>query len=181
MAEETSSTAHEAYCGGHGGLPQMCPDSVVPQLAWLVVSFLLLYVVMARIILPRIGGVLEERRDKIANDLDKANAQKREADEALKAYEEALATARARAQAIAKETQDKLRTETDRLKAVIDAKLAKEAEAAEARIKATKTAALGNLNALAADVAGVVVNKLLGESADAGAVAAAVEAERREV
>jgi len=178
MSEHTETTGHEAYCGGKGGLPQMCPDSIVPQLAWLVVSFLLLYVVMARIILPRIGGMLEERRDKIADDLDKAGALKRDADDALKAYEDALGTARARAQAIAKETGDKLRAETERLKADIDAKLAKEAEAAEARIRATKTAALSNLNALASDVAGVVVNKLLGETADAGAIASAVDAER---
>jgi F-type H+-transporting ATPase subunit b len=133
---------------------------------------------MSRIILPRIGGVLEERRDKIADDLDKAAQLKREADDALKAYEEALAAARARAQAIAKETADKLRAETDRLKAEIDAKLAKDAEAAEARIRATKNAALANLNALATDVAGVVVSKLLGEQADAGMIANAVEAER---
>jgi len=177
---EEQQTTHEsvAYCEGKGGLPQMCQDAFVPQLAWLVVSFLLLYVLMARVILPRIGGVLEERRDKIADDLDKATQSKREADEALKAYEDALAAARARAQAIAKETADKLRAETDRLKAEIDAKLAKDAEAAEGRIRATKTAALANLNALATDVAGVVVSKLLGEPAEAGLIASAVEAER---
>ena len=178
MAEETHQDAQMGYCEGHGGLPQMCQDAFVPQIAWLVVSFLLLYVLMARVILPRIGGVLEERRDKIADDLDKAGALKREADDALKAYEEALAGARARAQAIAKETTDKLRAETDRLKADVDAKLAKEAEAAEARIRATKNAALANLSAVATDVAAVVVGKLLGETPDAGSVARAVEAER---
>ena len=178
MSEEQQTHESTAYCEGHGGLPQMCLDAFVPQLAWLAFSFLLLYVLMSRIILPRIGGVLEERRDKIADDLDKAAQLKREADDALKAYEEALAAARARAQAIAKETADTLRAETDRLKAEIDAKLAKDAEAAEARIRATKNAALANLNALATDVAGVVVSKLLGEQADAGMIANAVEAER---
>lgn len=161
-----------------GGLPQLCVDSYVPQLAWLLVSFLLLYVLMSRIILPRIGGVLEERRDKIADDLDKASALKREADDALKAYEDALGAARGRARAIAKETGDKLRAETDRLKADVDARLAKEAAAAEERIQATKNAALANLNMVASDVAAVVVGKLLGETPDAGAVAAAVQAER---
>jgi F-type H+-transporting ATPase subunit b len=174
-AETTSAAVkHETS----GGLPQMCQDSFIPQLSWLVVSFLLLYVLMAKIILPRIGGVLEERRDKIADDLDKATQLKRDADEALKAYEDALAGARGRAHAIAKETADTLRAETDRLKAEIDAKLAKDAEAAEARIRATKNAALSNLNAMAADVASVVVGKLLGETPDAGLVAGAVEAER---
>lgn len=174
MAEEAQTT----YCEGQGGLPQLCPDSVIPQVAWLALSFLLLYVLMARIVLPRIGGVLEERRDKIADDLDKAGSLKREADEALKAYEDALATARARAHAIAKETADRLRADTDRLKADVEAKLAKEAEAAEARIQATKKAALANLNAVAGEVAGAVVSKLLGETPDAAALVRAVDAER---
>jgi F-type H+-transporting ATPase subunit b len=170
--------AHTTYCEGHGGLPQMCQDAFVPQLTWLALSFLLLYVLMARIILPRIGAVLEERRDKIADDLDRAGALKRDADDALKAYEDALAAARGRAQAIAKETADKLRAESDRLKSEVDARHAKEAEAAEARIQGLKAAALANLNAVAVEVTGVVVSKLLGETPDAGVVASAVEAER---
>jgi len=174
MAEEASTT----YCEGHGGLPQMCPDSVIPQLSWLAVSFLLLYVLMAKIALPRIGGVIEERRDKIADDLDKAQSFKKSADDALKAYETALAGARARAQAIAKETSDKLRAETDRLKADVDAKLAREASAAEARIGETKKAALANLSKVANEVAGVVVDRLLGETPDPAAIAQAVDAEQ---
>jgi F-type H+-transporting ATPase subunit b len=175
MAEEN---AHTTYCEGQGGLPQLCPESIVPQLTWLTLSFVLLYVLMSRIVLPRIGGMLEERRDKIADDLDRAGSLKREADDALKAYEEALAAARARAQTIAKETADKLRAESDRLKADIEGKLAKEAEAAEARIHAAKNAALANLNEVATEVAGVVVSKLLGEAPDAAALARAIEAER---
>lgn len=179
MAEETHTGEHTgAYCEGKGGLPQMCPESVIPQLAWLAVSFVLLYVLMSRIALPRIGRMIEERRDKIAADLDKAATLKREADAALKAYEAALAGARGRAQSIARETGEKLRTETERLKADVDAKLAREAEAAERRIVDTKNAALTNLNAMARDVAEVVVSKLLGETPDGEAIARAVEAER---
>jgi F-type H+-transporting ATPase subunit b len=161
-----------------GGLPQMCFESFVPQLSWLAVSFLLLYVLMSKVALPRIGTVLEQRRDKIANDLDKAQSLKKSADEALKAYETALAGARARAQAIAKETGDKLRAETERLKAEVDAKLAREGAAAEARINETKNAALANLTAVATEVTSVVVGRLLGEAPDPAAVARAVAAER---
>jgi F-type H+-transporting ATPase subunit b len=179
-AEPAEVTGTEVKKETSGGLPQMCVDSFVPQLSWLALSFLLLYVVMARVILPRIGGVLEERRDKIADDLDKAQSLKKGADDALKAYEAALAQARGRAQAIAKETGDKLRAETDRLKAEVEAKLSRDATAAESRIHETKNAALANLNQLATDVAGVVVSHLLGTQADSAALARAVEAERAE-
>jgi F-type H+-transporting ATPase subunit b len=179
-AEPAEVTSAEVKKETSGGLPQMCVESFVPQISWLTLSFILLYVVMARVILPRIGGVLEERRDKIADDLDKAQSLKKSADDALKAFEAALAQARGRAQAIAKETGDKLRAETDRLKAEVEAKLSRDATAAEARINETKNAALANLGQLASDVAGVVVSHLLGTQADGAALSRAVEAERAE-
>lgn len=179
-AEPAEVTSAEVKKETSGGLPQMCVESFVPQISWLTLSFILLYVVMARVILPRIGGVLEERRDKIANDLDKAQSLKKSADDALKAYESALAGARGRAQAIAKETSDKLRAETDRLKAEVEGKLSRDAATAEARIQEKKSAALANLGQLAGEVAGVIVGHLLGGEADAGALAGAVEAERAE-
>lgn len=178
MAEQTMDHG-ETHAGeeGHTGFPPFHAPDFSPQLVWLGLSFIVLYVIMAKIALPRLARVIEARRDKIADDLDTAAALKAEADAALKAYEAALEQARAKAQAIAAETREKLQAETERLKKDVDAKLAAQIEAAEAQINATKNAALGNLKSVATEVTGVIISHLMGESANPAAIDEAVEAE----
>ncbi len=173
---ESSAPAQTEVPHERGGMPQLDPDYFAPQLFWLVVSFVLLYMLMSRMALPRIAGVIEARRDKIARDLDKAESLKKEADAALAAYEKALANARARAQAIAAEMRAKLKVETDRLRAELDAKLAAKASEAEAQIRRAKEAALANLKPAASEVAVAIVSKLLGETVEAETAGRAIEA-----
>lgn len=174
----TPAATHESV--GHEGkspLPQLDFSTYAPQLFWLGLSFVLLYVLMARIALPRIATVIEERRDKIADDLDKAQLLKTQADEALAAYEQALAQARSRAIAIEGEMREKLKAETDALRADVEARLSREATEAEARIRRTKEAALANLKAVASDATGLVVQRLINVVPDPGDVQRAVEGE----
>src|SRR5512134_2975918 len=84
-------------------MPQLDPTYFPPQLIWLAITFIGLYLVMARVALPRIGEVLETRAERIRSDLDHAGKHKAKADEVMAAYERALAEARAKAQAQARE------------------------------------------------------------------------------
>lgn len=157
-------------------MPQLAFETFVPQLVWLTIVFVVLYVLMSRIALPRIAAVIEGRRDRITADLDEAARSKRQTDEAIAAYEKALKEARDKAHAIAQETRDKLAAETERQRLDIEAKLAEKIGQAEAAIAATKTAALANVRAVAVDVAGAIVGRLLGEDADKAATERAVDA-----
>jgi len=157
-------------------MPQLEFHTFVPQLVWLAITFGFLYLMMARVALPRIANVLEERRDRIADDLDQAEQFKRQTDEAIAAYEKALADARANAHEIAQATRDKLNEETERQRKSIEARLAEKIAAAEKKIFATKEKALGNVRAVAIDVAEAVVTELLG-SADRAAAERAVDGE----
>src|SRR5690606_15851750 len=136
----------------------------VPQLVWLVIVFGYLYIMMSRVALPRVATVLEERRDRIADDLDQAEQFKRQTDEAIEAYEKALAEARAKAHEIAQETRDRLHEETERQRLAIEARLAEKIAEAEKQIAATKDAALANVRTVAVDVADAIVAQLLGEA-----------------
>jgi F-type H+-transporting ATPase subunit b len=78
-------------------MPQLEIADFAPQLIWLTITFVTLYLVMARIALPRIGAVIEERRDRIADDLDQAEQLKQKTEKAIAAYEQALAQSRAEA------------------------------------------------------------------------------------
>lgn len=157
-------------------MPQLEFHTFVPQLVWLVIVFGYLYIMMSRVALPRIATVLEERRDRIADDLDQAEQFKRQTDEAIEAYEKALAEARAKAHEIAQETRDRLQEETERQRLAIEARLAEKIAEAEKQIAATKETALSNVRTVAVDVADAIVNQLLGE-ADRSATERAVDTE----
>ena len=157
------------------GMPQLNIDDFAPQLVWLAITFIALYIVMSKIALPRIGQVITERRNKIAEDLDSADRLKKEADDALEAYEDALAEARAKAVEIAAETRDRLARETATEREALEAALETKLAEAEARISATKTEAMSHVQTVAADVAQELVARLTGE-ANADQINAAVSA-----
>ncbi|GAA6157704.1 F0F1 ATP synthase subunit B [Pyruvatibacter sp.] len=160
-----------------GGMPQLDFSTYAPQLIWLAITFGVLYLLMSRVALPRVAQALEARRDRIANDLDQAAQLKSETDAAIEGYETALADARAKAHQIASETRDDLGKETDALRDKLEAELDQKLAAAEERITATKTEAMGNVRGIAADVAQAVVAQLGVSGVDAAKVAQAVDAE----
>jgi F-type H+-transporting ATPase subunit b len=145
------------------GLPQLNPGDFSPQLVWLAITFVVLYLILARVALPRIGEVIEERRDRVQRDLDAAERFKADTDAALASYEKALSEARQKASSMAKDMRDKLSAETDKERAEVEGQLSAKLNEAETRIAATKDKALASVNDIAAETAGAVVSKLLGE------------------
>ncbi len=169
----TTSFAAAAHAS-EGGMPQLNPSTFSPQLIWLAITFIGLYFIMSRVALPRIGGVIEQRRSKIADDIDAAQSLKHETDKAIAAYEQALAEARAKAHAIAQENRDRLTAEVDAERAKVDAELAAKLAKAESQIAATKTAALKQVRNIASDIAGDIVGKLTGAKVTKAAVTKAI-------
>lgn len=159
-----------------GGLPQFDFGAWPGQIFWLLIVFGVLYFVLSRALLPRIGAVIEDRRDKIADDLDEAQRLRRQAEDALRAYEEALADARAKAHAIAGDIRAKLAQDTAERAKALEGELAKRAEEADAGIRARAAQALAQVDAVAADAAGAIAEKLSGKAVAAEAAKAAVAA-----
>jgi len=155
--------------------PPFDPNFFVPQLVWLVITFGVLYVLMSRMALPRVAGIIEGRRERIAGDLGKAADLNEQADQAQSEYEQGLADARAKAHTIANETRDKMKAEADELRADSDAKLEDQLAAAETRIADTKAKAMANVRDVATEAALTIVNQLTGETADAQSVTGAVD------
>ncbi|MGD9828575.1 MAG: F0F1 ATP synthase subunit B, partial [Hyphomicrobiaceae bacterium] len=145
-----------------GNFPPLDTSTFVPQLIWLAISFGLLYLLMSRIALPRIGQVIEERRERIQRDLDAAERLKGETEQALAAYEQALAQARAKAHGIASGERERLAADGERERQRVEQQLAAQLADADKRIAATKTKALAQINEVAADTAGAVVKALIG-------------------
>ncbi len=176
-AEEQLATAELHADPQHGGtFPPFQVDTFASQILWLALTFGVLYWLMAKIALPRVGSILEVRRDRIASDLAEAQRLKDETDEAIAAYEDALAQARSKAQAIATETRAKTSAEAEAVRKSIEASLDEKLKAAEASISATKSDALKNVRGIAVDTASAIVEQLLGSPPKAGEVESAVDA-----
>jgi F-type H+-transporting ATPase subunit b len=171
MAETTAHT--EAPAGQHA-FPPFQSQNYPSQLVWLALTFVLLYALMARVALPRIGAILEARGKRIADDLAAADRFKEQSDAAHAAYEKSLADARARAQAIAAETREKQAAEAEAANKRLEAEFHDKLAAAERSIAATRTAAMGNVGAIAADAASAIVARLIGQTPAAHEVAAAL-------
>ena len=105
-------------------MPQLNPLDWAPQLIWLVLTFGVLYLLMVWVALPRIGGVIERRAAHISGDLSAADKFRRETEEAIAAYEQALAEAKQKAHAIIEEGRAKLKAESDAERAKLEKELA---------------------------------------------------------
>lgn len=144
------------------------------QLLWLVVTFVALYLLMSRVVLPRIGGILEDRRDRIARDLEQAERLKQQSTNAIASYEKALADARARAFGIAGEARDAAKAEAAARQSQTEAALDEKLAAAEKRIGEVKRKALADVGEIASSAAEAVVERLIGTRPSAGEVREAV-------
>jgi len=173
MAETTS----EVEASGKPDFPPFDFTTFAPQLFWLAIIFAFLYVMLEKVALPRVAAVLKAREGKIAGDLDAAERLRKEAEAALAAYEKAIAEARGRAGTIAAETRAALKAETDKAKTQTDMDLAAQVERAEADIAQARARALQAVRAVAVDVSGEVVSKVLGERVPAAALMRAVDDE----
>jgi len=158
------------------GLPQLDFQAFPPQLIWLAITFISLYLLMARIALPRIGRVIEERQHRIEDNLKKAEAIRNDAATAAEAYETALTEARAEAHSVMVEVHDQIAGETAAKLADLGDKLEAEMKQAEAHIREEKDKALTALAEVAAEVATSITERLTGAGVSDKDVANAVEA-----
>jgi F-type H+-transporting ATPase subunit b len=168
--------AHTEVPGGgkKADFPPFQKDTFASQLVWLVLIFALLYLLMSRIALPRIGTIMEARRQSVEGDLAEAKNLKDSSDAAIAAYEKALADARGRAQALANATREKYAAEAEAARKQLDASLNARLAEAEQTIGARRTAAMANVQDIAIGAAAAIVERLTGNAPASGDVANAV-------
>src|SRR5262249_53798515 len=142
--------------------PPLDVGTFAPQLVWLALTFALLYVILKRAVLPRVGEVIEERSDRVKRDLAQAETVKAETAKARANYEQGLSDARAHAGTLVKTNRDKLTDEVGKERAKVDAQIAAKLTEAETRIAETKSRALASVGDIASEVAGTIVTRLIG-------------------
>ncbi len=155
-------------------MPQLDISAFSPQIIWLVITFALLYVIMAKVALPRIGSILEQRQARIDDNLDAAQNLRNESKTDAEAYDKSLAEAREQARNTIYEATQEMSNESARRHEYLGSKLSEEIKAAEERISAAKAAALTGIQEAASSVASQATERLIGIRPDEEAVQAAI-------
>ena len=182
---------HNAIAAGSSSgpkLPQLDVATYSSQIFWLIVSFVVLYFLVAKLAMPRIAEVLEERQERIEDDLDKAETLKKEAYQVRIEYEKALSAAREKAQDATRHAKEEIAKRSAEAESAAQVKVTVMLEEAEKRIAASKTGAEETLGepisslerSVAQEVVANAVQKLIGVDVTAADIDAAIAATMEE-
>jgi F-type H+-transporting ATPase subunit b len=160
MAPEPQST----------GLPQFQFEWWAGEIFWLIVVFGALLLLFARVIVPRVGGTIAMREDKIGGDIGDARRLRDEAEAQSKAAAEDLALARSRAQKLAADAKAAASADAAQAQAAEEARVGRVLADAESRIEAARAAAMSEVRTIAAEAAVAIVEKLTGQAASGAEV-----------
>jgi len=172
-----SALAQEAK---KSGMPQLDPSKFVSQLFWLAVTFGLFLLIVWRIALPKIGRVLEDRRERIERDIARAGEIKTEAEQVLAAYDRLSAEGRASAQVIIRQEHERAAAEAAADHEKLSTRLAHEITAAESRIAAARESALTDIAGVTGEIAASAAERLIGVKIDKKSATAATRKAARE-
>jgi len=154
--------------------PAFNTESFPPQVIWLAITFVVFYVILARLALPRISRVMSERQDRIADDLDEAERMQAESRDIEQAYEATLAEARAKAQSLLTKARDEARARHDERSRELETRLNEKITAAQREIAEARSRALGDIESIARQAAMQAVERIIGRKVDERTVETAV-------
>lgn len=172
----TSAYAAEGAAESGGSFPPFDPSTYASQLFWLALTFGFFLWFMTKVIVPRIGGILETRQDRIAQDLGKAGELRDEANASIAAYEQELVEAKAKAHEIGQAARDKVNSEATAERQKVEDDLAAKLSEAEQRIATIRTNAMAEVDGIAEETAAEIFAKLLGSKATKADLTKAVAA-----
>lgn len=167
---------HTGQTQESGGFPPFKTESYPSQIFWLAITFTFLLLVMWRFVVPRIGGTLTDRKSRIAAELEKAEDDRRQAEQAWSTYQTTLVEARQSARSESERNRAEVMAETERAEAVADQSANAEIAEAEARLARLRQDAKSNILAAAQEAAVDIVARLTGETVSADEAASAVRA-----
>jgi F-type H+-transporting ATPase subunit b len=169
----TAST-EAAGQGGSGGLPQFDNSKWAGQIVWLLIIFAVLYVVLARVLLPKVGGTIDAREGRIAGDIADARRLKQEAEAQAAQAQVEMNEARAKAQKLGSDAKAKSAAQAAERQKAEETKLNERLAVAEGEIRTARDQAMTNVRGIAVETAQAIVEKLTGTKASSADVESAM-------
>ena len=164
----------EVFAAESAGMPQLNPEFWISQIFWLTLTFGILYIILSKLILPKISANLELRRSQIQENIEAADKQREESETKLKEYEEIILKSKLNAKKIFKETREKALKDINLKKDSLDGQINEEIKKAEAEINALKKNAPEKINKIAIEASSEILKNLIGTEINNSSISAMV-------
>ena len=165
----------KVFAAESGGMPQLNPEFWISQIFWLTLTFGILYVVLSKLILPKISANLELRKSQIQENIEAAEKQRQNREAKLKEYEDIILKSKLEAQNIFKEAKEKVLKDINAKKETLDKQIDEEIKKAEQEISLLKKGAPLKINKIAIDTSSELVKKLIGAEVNNSSISAIVD------
>ena len=165
----------EVFGAESGGMPQLNPEFWVSQIFWLTLTFGILYLVLSKLILPKISNNLELRKSQIQENIEAAEKQRESSELKLKEYDEIILKSKLEAKNIFKEAREKALKDINLKKETLDKQIDEEIKKAEIEINDLKKSAPDKINKIAIQTSSEIVKKLIGAEVNNSSISAIVE------
>ena len=163
------------FAAESGGMPQLNPEFWISQIFWLTLTFGILYVVLSKLILPKISTNLELRKSQIQENIEAAEKQRENSESKLKEYDAIIQKSKLEAKNIFKDAREKVLKDINSKKEILDKQIDEEISNAEKEIEVLKKGAAEKINKIAIETSSDLVKKLIGAEVNNSSISAIVE------
>ena len=165
----------EAFAAESGGMPQLNPEFWVSQIFWLTVTFGIMYVVLSKLILPKISVNLEIRKSQILENIEAAEKKREESEQRIKEYEKIVHDSKNEAKNYFNQAREKALKDISAKKEVLDGQIDEEISKAEEEIKTLRNGAPDKINKIAIETSSELIQKLIGAEVNNSSISAIVD------
>ena len=165
----------EVFAAESGGMPQLNPEFWVSQIFWLTLTFGILYIILSKIILPKISANLELRKSQIQENIEAAEKQRNDSESKLKEFEDILIKSKLEAKNIFKETREKTLKDINSKKVILEKQIDEEINKAEQEINQLKMNAPEKINKISIETSSEMIKNLIGTEINNSSISAIVD------
>ena len=165
----------EIFAAESGGMPQLNPEFWISQIFWLTLTFGILYIVLSKLILPKISANLELRKSQIQENIEAAEKQRESSESKLKEYEDIVLKSKLEAKNIFKDAREKVLKDINHKKEALDKQIDEELKKVEQEINLLKKKAPEKINKIAIDTSSELLKKLIGTEVNNSSISAIVD------
>ena len=165
----------EVFAAESGGMPQLNPEFWISQIFWLTLTFGILYIILSKLILPKISANLELRKSQIQDNIEAAEKQRKHSESKLKEYDDIIFKSKLEAKNIFKDSREKVIKDINNKKESLENQINDEIKKAEKEIEVVKKSAPGKINKIAIEASSELVKKLIGAEINNSSISAIVD------
>ena len=165
----------EVFAAESGGMPQLNPEFWISQIFWLTLTFGILYIVLSKLILPKISANLELRKSQIQDNIEAAEKQRKDSETKLKEYDDIIFKSKLEAKNIFKDSREKVIKDINNKKETLENQINEEIKKAEKEIEVVKKSAPEKINKIAIEASSELVKKLIGAEINNSSISAIVD------